>query len=253
MEREKMENRYTSNNEEIEIDLKEIFELMLRKIWIIILSGITVGLIMIVGTMLFIDPTYESTTKIYVLNKQDSSESITTSDMQSSLYLTKDYIEMIQSRTVTEGVIAKLGLDLTHEELLSKMSVSSTTDTRVISITIKDTDPYRASEIANAVREISAGHIREVMNVEAVNVVDTANIPSSKSGPSLGKNGVIGGMLGCVLAAGIILVLHLTNDTIQTQEDVERYLGLSVIGTIPLAENEKKSKKQKKNKKGRKR
>lgn len=245
-----MGNQYTPTNDEIEIDLMEIFHLMLSKIWLIILSGVTAGLIFIVGTMLFISPTYESTTKIYVLNKQDS-DTITTADMQSSLYLTKDYVEMIQSRTVTEGVIAKLGLDLTHEKLLGKMSVSSTTDTRVISITITDTDPYRASEIANAVREISAAHITEVMEVAAVNVVDTANIPVKKSGPSVKKNGMIGGMLGCVLAAGIILLLHLTNDTIQTQEDVEKYLHLSVIGTIPLSEAEKKSKKHKRNQKGR--
>lgn len=245
-----MEKQYTSNNDEIEIDLREIVGLMLGKLWLIILAGITVGLLAIVGTMLFISPTYESTTKIYVLNRQNS-ETITSSDMQSSLYLTKDYVEMIKSRTVTEGVIAKLGIDLTHEQLLKKMDVSSTTDTRVISITITDIDPYRASEIANAVREISAAHIKEVMEVEAVNVVDTANIPVHKAGPSIKKNGVIGGMLGCILAAGIILLIYLMNDTIQTQEDVERYLGLSVIGMIPLNENEKKSKKQKRNKKGR--
>lgn len=244
-----MEKQFVSNNDELEIDLMEIFQLMLRKLWLIILSGITVGLVFIVGTMFFISPTYESTTKIYVLNRQND-ETITSSDIQSSSYLTKDYIELIKSRTVTEGVIAKLDLDLTHEALLNKMDVSATTDTRVISITITDTDPYRASEIANAVRELSASHITTVMEAAAVNVVDVANIPSKKAGPSVKKNGVIGGMLGCVLAAGIILVIYLLNDTIQTSEDVERYLGLSVIGTLPLDENEKKNKKQKRNQKG---
>lgn len=247
-----MEKRYTSNNEEIEIDLKEIIKLMISKIWIIVLSGITLGLVFIVATLFLITPSYESTTKMYVLNRQNS-ETITTADMQSSLYMTRDYMEMIKSRTVTEGVIAKLGLDCTHEQLLKKMDISSPTDTRVIVIKITDSDPYRASQIADAVREISAAHITKVMEVEAVNVVDTANIPSSKSGPSLKKNGLLGGVLGGMIAVVIILILHLANDTIRTQEDVERYLGMSVLGTIPLSESERKSKKHTKSKKGRRR
>ena len=233
-----MENQYTPDNDEIEIDLREIFSLLISKIWIIILSGITVGLIAIVATMLFITPQYESTTKIYVLSKQDSN-TLTNQDMQTSLSLTKDYEELIKSRTVTEGVIAQLNLDLTSEELLQKMSVESQTDTRIISISIRDEDPYTASQIANAVREVAAGHIQK-----AVNVVDTANIPDEKASPSLARNGVIGGVLGVVIAAAIILLVYLLNDTVKTQEDVEKYLNLSVLGTIPLMDTEKKSKRQ---------
>ena len=245
-----MENQFTPNNDEIEIDLKEIFGLLISKLWVIILSGITVGLIFIVVTMLFITPQYKSTTKMYVLNKQ-TEEKITSSDMQSSLYLTKDYAELIKSRTVTEGVIAQLNLDLKHEQMLEKMSVTSPTDTRVIAITITDEDPYMASQIANAVRDIAASHIRNVMNIEAVNVVENANIPDEKSSPSISKNGIIGGLLGCIICTVIILIVFLTNDTIQSQEDVEKYLGLSILGAIPLSEAQKKSKKYKKNKKGR--
>ena len=247
-----MENQFTPNNDEIEIDLKEIFGLLISKAWAIILSGITAGLIFIVATMLFITPQYESTTKMYVLNKQAEGQ-ITSADMQSSLYLTKDYSELIKSRTVTEGVIAQLNLDLRHEEMLEKMSVTSPTDTRVIAITITDEDPYTASQIANAVRDIAAAHIRNVMDTEAVNVVENANIPDEKASPSLSKNGIIGGMLGVVLATAIILIVFLTNDTVKSQEDVEKYLGLSVLGTIPMSDAQKKTKKHKKNKKGRKR
>lgn len=136
-----MENQYTANNDEIEIDLKEIFGLILSKIWIIILAGITAGLVFIVVTMLFITPQYESTTKMYVLSKQDNS-TLTNADMQTSLSLTKDYADMITSRTVMEGVIAQLNLDMTVKKLLSKVSVGTGTDTRILSITVRDEDPY---------------------------------------------------------------------------------------------------------------
>ncbi|MDO4306327.1 MAG: Wzz/FepE/Etk N-terminal domain-containing protein [Eubacteriales bacterium] len=246
-----MENQYTTNNDEIEIDLKEIFGLILGKLWIIFLAGITAGLVFIVVTMLFITPQYESSTKMYVLNKQDTS-TLTNSDMQTSLSLTKDYAEMITSRTVLEGVIAQLNLDMTSKELNRKISVGTGTDTRILEISVRDEDPYQASQIANSVRDIAAAHIQSVMNIEAVNVVDTANIPDEKASPSLSKNGIIGGLLGVIIATAIILIVYLTNDTIKSQEDVEKYLQLSVLGTIPLMEMEKKSKRQKKGK-GRKR
>lgn len=239
-----MESQVMNNNEEIEIDLGEVFHLLISKLGIIILSGIILGLVSIVGTMLLITPQYESTTKMFVLSKQDSS-TLTNQDMQTSTLLTKDYAELIKSRTVTEGVIAQLNLKMRHEDLLKKLTVETPTDTRIISIIVKDPDPYTASEIANAVRDVAAGHIQQVMDIEAVNVVDTANIPSEKSSPSLTKNGAIGGLLGVFLAIAVILIVYITNDTIKTPEDVDRYLGLSVLGNIPLMDTEKKSKKQK--------
>ena len=242
-----MVNQHTTKNDEMEIDLMEIAGVILSKLWIIILSGITAALVFIVVTMLFITPQYESTTKMYVLSQQDNN-TLTSSDMQTSLSLTKDYAELIKSRTVTEGVIAQLNLDMTDKQLLQKISVGTSSDTRILSITVTDEDPYQACQIANAVRDVAANHIQNVMNIDAVNIVETANIPNEKASPSLSKNAVMGGLFGVILATAIILLVYLTNDTIKSQEDVEKYLQLSVLGTIPLMEMEKKSKKQKKGK-----
>ena len=82
--------------------------------------------------------------------------------------------------------------------------------------------------------------------------MDYANIPSKKVSPSLAKNGIIGGIIGVFLAVIIVIVIYLTNDTVKTPEDVERYLHLSVLGSIPLMEKEKKGKKKKKGRKRRK-
>lgn len=236
------------DNDEIEIDVSEIFHVLLNKIWVILLAGIIAALAVIAGTLLFITPQYESTTKMYVLRKQDSN-TLTSQDMQTSLSLTKDYAELIKSRTVTEGVITQLNLDMTHEQLLKKMSVDSATDTRILSISVRDEDPYEACEIANAIRDVAANHIKNVMDIDAVNVVETANIPEQKVSPSVAKNGVIGGVFGAAVAIAIVLITYISNDTIKTQEDVERYLKLSTLGTIPLSEDERKKKKRKKQKK----
>lgn len=239
-----MEQQNLQDNTDIEIDVLELFHVLLNKFWIILLAGIIAALAFVGGTILFITPQYQSTTKMYVLSKQDNN-TITQQDMQTSLSLTKDYAELIKSRTVTEGVIAQLNLDLTHEQLLGKVSVDSATDTRILSITVTDPDPYEACKIANAIRDVAANHIKNVMDIDAVKVVETANIPDQKSSPNISKNGVIGGLLGVLLSVAIILIAYISNDTIKTQEDVERYLGLSMLGTIPLTAADRKNKKKK--------
>lgn len=231
-------------DDEIEIDLMEIINVLISKLGIIILAGMILALVAIVGTKLFITPQYQSVTKMYVLSKQNS-DTLTNSDLQTSTLLTKDYAEMIKSRTVTEAVIAKLGLDLKHEDLINKIEVGTTTDTRIITIKVVDEDPYMARDIANAVRDTSAEHIKNVMDSEAVNIVDEANVPDDKYSPSTMKNGLIAGVLGCFLAVAIILIQYISNDTIKVSEDVERYLGLSVLGTIPMEKTDAKKKKKK--------
>ena len=242
-----MEQQNLQDNTDIEIDVLELFHVLLNKFWIILLAGIIAGLAFIGGTILFITPQYESTTKMYVLSKQDNN-TLTQQDMQTSLSLTKDYAELIKSRTVTEGVIAQLNLDLTHEDLLKKMTVDSATDTCILSITVTDADPYEACKIANAIRDVAANHIKNVMDIDAVNVVETANIADQQSSPSISKNGIIGVLLGVLLSVAIILIAYISNDTVKTQEDVEKYLGLSVLGTIPLTETDRKKKKKKQKK-----
>ena len=243
-----MEQQNLQNNDEIEIDVLELFHVLLDKIWVIILAGAVAALAVVAATILFITPQYQSTTKMYVLSKQDSN-TLTSQDMQTSLSLTKDYAELIKSRTVTEGVITQLNLDMTHDQLLRKMTVYSATDTRILSISVRDADPYVACEIANAIRDVAANHIKNVMDIDAVNVVETANIPENKISPSIKKNGLVGGVAGVAIAIAIILITYLSNDTIKTQEDVERYLGLSTLGTIPMSEADRKNKNKKKHKK----
>ena len=229
--------------EEIEIDVFEMIRVLISKMGIIILSGLLLALIAIAGTKLLITPKYQSVTKMYVLAQQNS-DTVTNSDLQTSTLLTKDYAELITSRTVAESVIANLRLDLKYDELIDKIEVGTTSDTRIITIKVIDEDPYVARDIANAVRDTAAEHIKSVMNIEAVNVVDAANIPDQKCSPSVSKNGLLAGMLGCFLAVVILLIQYLSNDTIKVSEDVEHYLGLSTLGVIPMEKTDGKKKKK---------
>lgn len=238
-----MENQYNQRADEIEIDLGEILMMLVTKIPLMLAAGLFTALTAFMVSKFVIPPTYQSTTKIFILNKQDNTN-VTYSDLQMGTQLTKDYAELIQSRFVLEEVIQQLDLDTDYEKLKKRVTVTTPTDTRIISIMVKDKSPVDAMRIANALREASSVHITNVMDIEAVNVAETADMPIKKSSPGVGKNTAIGGFAGVFLVAVIVIITYLMNDTIKTGEDVEKYLSLSTLALIPLNEGEKKARKK---------
>lgn len=228
------------------IDLMQIAGMLMRHFWIIVFSGVLVGMGALIFTKMTTTPTYTSSTKMYVLSKGQSASDVTSSDLQLSAVLASDYAQLIKDRTVTESVISELGLSMSSEALASKISVDMPGQGRIITISVTDTDPYMAAKLASTVRDTAAAHIKEVMDSEAVNVVEEANIPEGQTLFNYKKNGLVGVVLGMAIAIGIIMLQYMMNDTIKNAEDVERYLGLSTLGSIPLMEKEKRKEKRKK-------
>lgn len=219
----------------LEVNVGEILFVLLQNWWIILLSGIVAAMVFMLSTKIFIAPEYQSVTKIFVLSQEDGNY-LTSTDIQLSSYLTKDYAELIKSRTVAQGVIEKLDLNMAPESLLGMVLVQTKSDTRIVTIIVQNEDPALAQKLANAIREESATQIMNVMGVEAVNMVDEANLPKSPSSPNTKQNTLLGAAWGCLIAIALILLRHLMNDTIKNEEDVERYLNLSVLASIPTNE-----------------
>ncbi|MCM1122227.1 MAG: Wzz/FepE/Etk N-terminal domain-containing protein [Eubacterium sp.] len=238
-------------NQEIEIDLLELAGILLGRIGLILNVGLLAAILCFILSRFVLTPVYESTTKIYILNKTESA-SVTYSDVQMGTQLTKDYAELIGSRYVLEEVIQKLGLEeMTYNDLLDTVSVTTPTDTRIVSITVEHADPVMAMKIANCIREVAGEHIQNVMDIEAVNVVETANMPVKKAGPSVFRWTLIGGLVGALFVCAVILVQYLMDDTVKAAEDVEKYLGLSTLALIPVVEDVETRKKTKRKKRKR--
>ena len=143
----------SKETENIEIDLREIFGVLIHRLWIIVVAALVCGAVAFMYSFFVITPQYESTTKVYILNKQNASGSVTYSDVQLSSTLSKDYEQLVTSRYVIEGVINDLKLDETYESLVKRVSASNATDTRIIAITVTDPEPEQAQKIANSVRQ----------------------------------------------------------------------------------------------------
>ena len=214
-------------DDEVTIDLMELFSALWAKKTIIILSAVFMALVAFVGTKMFVTPKYTSVTKLFVMAKNDdTSASATYTDLQTGSMLTKDYMELVKSRPVLEKTISKLKLDVTPEELAGMITTETPTDTRIMSISVTDDDPKEAKQIADTLRKAVSVQITEIMSADSVNTVEEGNLPTSPSSPNVKKNMMLGALLGLVISMGFIVLISILDDTVKTPDDVEKYLGM---------------------------
>lgn len=237
----------TNQGDEIEIDLKELFFVIRRKLWIIILAGVIGATAVGAYTAMVMKPVYTSSAMLYILNKSATLTSLT--DLQLGTQLTKDYKVLVTSRPVTGKVIENLDLNLDHEALVGKVTVNNPVDTRILTISVRDNDPYMAKIIADEFATVASVRMAEIMDSEPPNIVEEGYLPTRRTSPSISKNTALGGMVGIFIAVAVVIVLFVMNDSIKTPEDVEKYLELTVLGTIPIFEETDGKEKKKKRKK----
>ena len=148
-------------NDEIEVDLKELFFVFWGKLWIILLSGIVLGIAAYFYTSVMITPQYASDGTVYILTRSNSNQQVTTGDLNMSAQLTSDFEELIISHTVLDEVIEQIDYEgLTFGSLKNKITVTNRTDTRILQITVTDPDPLMAKAIVDKVIEISSEKIK---------------------------------------------------------------------------------------------
>lgn len=220
------------DDEETEIDLLELFQAMLHKLWLIILllvlgAGVAFG-----ATKLLITPMYTASSEIYILTKTTSVTSL--ADIQMGAQITSDFAVLATSRPVVENVIKELDLDYTYEQVVSMVSTENPSNTRILRINVENADAELAKDMANAFGEETAERVAYIMTTDKPKVVEEAVTPKSPSSPSVVKNTALGGLLGMVIAMGIITIIYLMNDTIQTEEDVRKYLDLHTLAAVPM-------------------
>lgn len=222
----------TNDNASIEIDVLYLLRKLWSKKFFIVFVGLLVGTIALLGSVFFIKPKYTSTTRIYVVSRS-SDTTLTNQDLQAGSYLVNDYKEVITSSEVLSSVIDQEKLSMSAGALSGEITVTIPTDTRVISISVTDTDAQRACDIANTVREVAAEKIKAVTKVDDVTTLESATKPSHPSSPNVKKNAVIGVLAGAFLAIVGILVAEVLDDRVRRPEDIEETLGMTLLGVVP--------------------
>ena len=223
--------------DKFEIDVFQLVKVIWKRKFLIVLTAIIAGLAAFAYSSFVIKPQYTSTTRIYVVNRNQADKpGLTNQDLQAGAYLVKDYREIILSQDVLDKVVKDQSLTIDARTLGKKISVTVPTDTRIVSISVRDDKPEEASRIANALREVAAQKIISVTKVSDVTTLEEARPATSPSSPNIRRNTIIATIAGVGFVTVIVLLVELLDDRVKRPEDIEEVMHLSLLGVIPNLE-----------------
>lgn len=219
-----------------EIDLKEIIGIFWDKKSTIILM---VAIFMVLGfiyTSFILVPKYTSTTTLLLAQSasKENEESITTTDITLNSKLISTYSKLAKSNGVVRKVIENLGIDDNEESIKSSISVSAEEGTDILKITATNVEAEKAAKIANETADVFIERIKELYKIDNVHIVDLAEVKTIPSNVNHTKTIIIFGIIGFVLAAGYIFILFILDNSIKSQEDIEKSMNIPVLANIPI-------------------
>ena len=207
-------------NEEIEINLAELFQVLKEHLHIIIISTLICAILVGAFTIFFVKKQYASTARIFP--KPNNS-------------MTKNYVALLGGNNIQSKVAKELNVDT--NVVSSALSISNETDTQIISISATTTDPQLSKKIVDTTVNVFTNEVKETLNINNITTVDDAKLQTSPVSPSVPKNIVIGGLVGAILSIGIIFIRFMLDNRLHTKEDVEKYLEIPNLGVIPYFED----------------
>ena len=216
-----------------EIDLKELFEFIKKKIGLLITITVVICLLGCIYGLFIQKPMYKSyTTIILGGNETTASQTITQSDITLNKNLVDTYAEIVKSRRVLEQVISELDLEETYEELSNKISVSSVNNTEIIKITVADSNPIEAKNVANVTANFFSKEVVKLYNMNNVNVLDEANEANKPYNINIPKQVIIYFFIGIIIALSILFIIFYFDRTIKSVEQVEQKIKLPILGGV---------------------
>lgn len=239
----KEQGQITNKDDDIEIDLLGLLMAFRRRLWLILLAAVVCGSLAGAYSKFVLIPQYTSSAMLYVLSKETTLTSL--ADLQIGSQLSEDYKVIIGTRPLLQEVIDRLGLDMSYRQLRSKISISDSSE-RIMTLTVTDPDPQLAKLIVNQVAVTASDYIGDIMEMVPPKIIEDGEVNFVPVSPNNKRNTLLGAMLGAVLVCGVITVRFLMDDTVQTEEDVERYLGISVLAIVPERARTKDNKRKKK-------
>ena len=237
------EQRVRREEEDVmEIDFFELLLEIRKKIAAILATALIFAAIAGVYSFFIADPVYESTSKLYIQAQDSSTTSL--SELQVGSTLAHDCVEMIQSRSIVQEVIDRLKLDMSVRSLQGMLKVTNPEETRIINITVSGTDPQQITDISGEFAEVSRTRISEVMKTDKPQIWEKATVPEKPVKPEKTKNVILGFLTGLILSGMLVVALYLMNDTLKSQDEVERCLDLTVLAIVPLSGDGKQTQKK---------
>lgn len=231
------------------MEIKQIIDMIMKRIWLIIVFTLIVGAISAYINFMVFVPVYQADTTLMITGLSSSvnntgnttdpnntgNTSMSFEDIIAGQSLISEYSAIINSKRVTSAVAKKLNdSSITEEDLRQMISISSVNETRIIDISILYPDPVKAAKIADIVAEVFSQEVVGLYKIENVNIIDKAEVPKAPVAPTKKKNIALSLLAAGIIAVSFVFLLEFMNNKVKTSEDVEKHLGLNVIGSIPV-------------------
>lgn len=225
------------HNREVEMSAIELIGTLRDKFKYILAAMVGVASISLVYSFFFIEPLYSSTTKVSILVNSDTSNTVNMADIQTGISLTRDYIEVLNNKSVINEVIYSLNLPLKYSEFLSKVSYEVPSESRILVVTVMYKDAKEAKIILDKLIEVSSNTFTQTMKVNRPTIIEESQIADGKTSPNLKKNVLLGAVFGLILSTAVIIIRYMLDDKVRNMKDLEKQFSIKLLGCIPASRN----------------
>lgn len=221
------------------MEIREYLNIVKKRLMLILVITLLFIFTSAVFSYIIIKPQYKADISVIIGKSQATQTSAYNyNDLVMYEKLVKTYSLMANSRKVMEDVKQKLNIDLSVGKLISMVSVSPNGDTQFLTIAVKSSDPQLAQKIANQIAISLAEESKAVLNEDNVHILDQALLPEKPDSPKPALNMAIALFLGLMVSVGIVFLVEYLDNTVKNQDEIERLIGVPVIGIIPVVEAE---------------
>lgn len=230
------------HNGDDKMKLLEYLQIVKKRLWIILAIPFVTALASALISIFVMKPVYQAVaTLIISKTPANGSSQVQYDDLMMYDKLVKTYAELAKSNLIANETISKSGYDMTASQLRNSLTVTPKTDTQIMEIAVTDRNPQKALTLTNTLAEVFQEKVKTMMNTEdGVKILDEAQLPGSPVKPKKLLNVVIAGFIGFMISIGVVFLMEYLDNTIKTENDVEKYLGLTVLASIPFVKEERK-------------
>ncbi|KIY20682.1 YveK family protein [Mesobacillus subterraneus] len=223
------------------ISLKELLETLRKRILLILAITFTAVTVSGIVSFFFLTPIYQASTQILInkSNMDQGNYSYNPQELQASLQLINTYNVIIKSPAILDLVIDEMNLDMTSAQLSDKITVGSENDSQVMNVSVQDEDANQAAAIANTIAKVFK--TENIMKADNINILAKAEVAEGQAPikPQPTLNIAIAMVVGLMVGVGLAFLLEYLDNTVKNEQDVEKNLGLPILGVISVIEESK--------------
>ena len=220
-------------NNEVEIDLGELFEVLKKNIFMILIVSLLCTAIGLFSSVFVIDKKYSSEATIYITPRVTEQGTIDYNSVQTNSKMVNNYMEILKGETILAKVAKQVGLE-SYEEVQDALTITNPENTELISISAKTMDPELSQQIVSLTVSTFTEDMMDILNLNNVTTINEAKVNADPVSPSKAKFTILGFGIGLVVSCGYVCITYLFDKRLRTRDEAENFLGIPVLATVPL-------------------